>query len=102
MPAVEDGRFFTARNLNKGDFVWARDETPPKDGTYLCICRHGGSKARYTLEKQVFYAKVNSSGLVRDDGQWGFGCEHIPDFSACPSYPVALWSPKSYVPFSPV
>lgn len=91
--AIKDGRFFAAHNLKAEDFVWAGEEKPTKDGNYLCICRHG---KRYTVETQAFYAKETLAGYVRADDQWGFSCEHIPSFCKTPSYPVVLWSPKSY------
>lgn len=93
--ALDDGRFFEARGLGKDDFVWAGEETPTKDGNYLCVCQHG---SRYTLEHHSFFAKVMADGYVRSDGHWGFDCGHIP--AQCGrSYPVMLWCPKSYVPF---
>ena len=83
-------------NINAEDFVRSGDEKPTKDGNYLCICKHG---YRHTVEKQSFYAKVNDEGYARNNDQWGFSCEHIPSFCKTPSYPVVMWSPKSYKPF---
>lgn len=96
MAAIADGRFFMANNLNEDDFVWSREEVPDKDGNYLCICRHG---KRYTVETHSFFAKVMENGFVRADSQWGFDCEHVPPHISS-SYPVLLWSPKSYIPFN--
>lgn len=94
--AVNSGRFFKARNLDPNDFVWTGEEKPTKDGNYLCVCQHG---KRYTVETHSFYAKVSPTGYVRDNGQWGFNCEHVPpEFG--PSHHVALWSRKSYKPFA--
>lgn len=97
--AILDGRFFKTHNIKAEDFVRSCDERPTKDGNYICICKHGDRRAIYTVEKQAFYAKVNADGYERNNGQWGFSCEHIPSFCKSPSYPVVMWSPKSYKPF---
>lgn len=94
--ALNDGRFFKAHGLDSDGFVWKGEEVPEKDGNYLCICKHG---KRYTLETIAFYAKKMKDGTEREEGQWGFSCEHIPLFCSTHSYPVSLWSRKSYRPF---
>lgn len=94
--AVSNGRFFKIRNLNEENFVWSGEEKPTKDGNYLCVCRHG---SRYTLETHSFFAKIMADGREREEGQWGFGCEHIPEQYGR-SYPVTLWDRTSYKPFS--
>ncbi len=93
--AIQDGRFFKVNGLNEKDFIFSSIEEPTKDGNYMCICQHG---RRYAIENHSFFAKVMDNGKEREDGQWGFSCEHIPTGYGH-SYPVIAWSRSSYRPF---